>query len=601
MTGASDITGPRPQRTLWNPVLFAVALPAIISVIATAIFNLLATGGAVNPGQESWWIIAGGSVLCFGLLASTSLWFFLWRPVRRMRRAAIQAGEWIAEKKFDQLQASPLPTDGGKDLSRFADIFNNLTGELQANRILLRKVETLSREFEQHLLAMSKLKFEQDGDYFLTAQLIKPLARSSVRSERVQVDMYVRQKKQFRFKKWDEQLGGDLCVAHTLQLRGRDCTVFLNADAMGKSMQGAGGVLVLGSLFEANIERSKLSLDVQNQSPELWIKHSFVELQRVFETFESTMFISLVLGVLDDQTGTLYYVNAEHPGMVLYRQGKASFIETDMPLQKIGFPDVSHGHVKVQVFSMLPGDVLISGSDGRDDLHIGNGASGERLINDDDSLILNMIELADGELPRLVETIDRIGQITDDLSLLRVSYLEKESGVASDSGAELSYHGSGEQAQASDRVRELLNEARTAAGREDIARAAELLEEAHRCAPGEFKVLKHLAKACVKLGDRERAADLTERYIKECPYDTEFFLAGAKIMVRAGRYEPAEDMCERYRLRNPESAKNLRLLSQILNRLGKIGRAYVMEKEAEAMESIELIRTGHASAAGLIG
>ena len=76
---------------------------------------------------------------------------------------------------------------------------------------------------------------------------------------------------------------------------------------------------MLGSLFEANIERSKLSLDVQNQSPELWIKHSFVELQRVFETFESSMFISLVLGVVDDLTGTMYYVNAKHPGMVLYR------------------------------------------------------------------------------------------------------------------------------------------------------------------------------------------------------------------------------------------------------------------------------------------
>ena len=583
------------ERGFFNPVIFATFAPMLV-----ATFAVMSAAG-FDAAQATIQIagsplIFAAAVLIFGILTSTFLWFILWRPVRRMRKAAIVAGEAIAAKDFDRLQAAPLPATGGRDLAGFAGIFNDLTGELQANRVLLRKVEALSREMEEQVLSTSKMKFEQDGDYFLTAQLIKPLARSSVRSDRVSVDLFVRQKKQFRFKRWDEQLGGDLCVAHSLQLRGRSCTVFLNADAMGKSMQGAGGVLVLGSLFEANIERSKLSLDVQNQPPELWIKHSFVELQRVFETFESTMFISLVLGVIDDQTGTLYYVNAEHPGIVLYRDKKATFIESGMPLQKIGFPGVSHRSVKIQVFPMEPGDVIFSGSDGRDDLHIGIGADGERIINEDDDLFLNLIELAGGELKKLIDTIDRIGEITDDLSIIRVGYLDRapkpgESGPSPEATP----------LEQVNEARRLLGESMSAVAENNYTSAVELLEAARKADPARTTVLKHLAKAYTRVGELDRAADLAEQYTKDCPYDTEFLMAGAKIMIRAGRLEPAEDLCERYRLRNPESAKNLRLLAQILYKTGKDGRAYVMEKEAEAMESIELMRSGDASAAGLIG
>ena len=53
-------------------------------------------------------------------------------------------------------------------------------------------------------------------------------------------------------------------------------TVFLNADAMGKSMQGAGGALVAGAVFNSIIERTMLSPTVQNQYPERWLKNSFV-------------------------------------------------------------------------------------------------------------------------------------------------------------------------------------------------------------------------------------------------------------------------------------------------------------------------------------
>ena len=38
------------------------------------------------------------------------------------------------------------------------------------------------------------------------------------------------------------------------------------------------------------------------------------------------MLVSAVMGVLEEDTGFMYYINAEHPMSVLYRDGKASFI-----------------------------------------------------------------------------------------------------------------------------------------------------------------------------------------------------------------------------------------------------------------------------------
>ena len=78
-------------------------------------------------------------------------------------------------------------------------------------------------------------------------------------------------------------------------MKGKPHTVFLNADAMGKSMQGAGGILVLGSVFHSVIERTKLSPKEADVFPEHWLNYTFVELHRVFEVFDGSMLISLVM------------------------------------------------------------------------------------------------------------------------------------------------------------------------------------------------------------------------------------------------------------------------------------------------------------------
>ena len=134
------------------------------------------------------------------------------------------------------------------------------------------KVIQRTDELNQTLQEVTKLKKQQDGDYFLTSLLLEPLGKVNVDSENLSVDFYVKQKKTFEFKNSVKAIGGDLCIGNSIQLKNRDYTIFLNCDAMGKSIQGAGGALILGSVFGAIIERTKSTKVMQSQSPEKWIK-----------------------------------------------------------------------------------------------------------------------------------------------------------------------------------------------------------------------------------------------------------------------------------------------------------------------------------------
>jgi hypothetical protein len=199
----------------------------------------------------------------------------------------------------------------------------------ELNHNLEQKVEERTRELQDTLKKVQDLKSQQDGDYFLTSLLIEPLSANRVVSERTQVQFYVKEKKEFSFRRWSRDIGGDMCVAHTITLRGHKFTVALNGDAMGKSMQGAGGALVLGSVFASIIERTRNTPEVRNYSPETWLKQAFFELNRVFESFDGSMLVSVVMAAIDDEAGVMYYINAEHPWTVLYRHGKATFTSGD--------------------------------------------------------------------------------------------------------------------------------------------------------------------------------------------------------------------------------------------------------------------------------
>ncbi|EMO03792.1 stage II sporulation protein E domain protein, partial [Leptospira interrogans serovar Icterohaemorrhagiae str. Verdun HP] len=192
-------------------------------------------------------------------------------------------------------------------------------------------------------------KIQQDGDYFLTSLILDPLNRNQVENDFIVLEGFSKQKKRFQFKQWKKEIGGDIIIADEICLKNRKCLVFVNGDAMGKSIQGASGALVLGVVFRSFISRTKTVSSYHSKPPELWLKECFLELQNIFESFDGSMLVSVVLGLVDLESGVLFFLNAEHPPTVLYRNGVATFIENKLELRKIGITGLE-SKMKVKTF-----------------------------------------------------------------------------------------------------------------------------------------------------------------------------------------------------------------------------------------------------------
>lgn len=508
------------------------------------------------------------------VIAAALMHYAFTRPIKATTLAVEEVGELVARKQFSQLENYRIASPGDNELGRLADVINSLGSELQTsyssllelNATLEKKVAERTDEIQQNLSRIQELKYQQDGDYFLTAQLLKPLSGNYCVSDSVRLDYYVKQKKSFEFKQWRSDIGGDLCIAHSLLLRGRPSTVFMNADAMGKSIQGAGGILVLGSIFGANIERTKLSSAIQSLSPERWLKNAFLELQKVFESFNGSMLVSVCLGMIDDDSGAVYFINAEHPPMALYRAGQAAFVDQARPLHKLGIV-LGGGQLHIQTLRLLPGDALFVGSDGRDDLEIGRDENGGRVINEDETLFLRHIEAGRGELRAVAAEIEKSGELTDDLSLMRIEY--SPGGAAAPDAA-----------AAAD-----LKQAREWIDQGNLSAAQQILENLHARDPRAGSAQKSLAKLHYKAGRHAQAAAMAREYLENHPYDTEFLHFASMTLIKIGELTDAADIAERVRMRRPDYIENLERLAKLYERLGNADRAETMRREADAVRA----------------
>ncbi|MCW7461577.1 SpoIIE family protein phosphatase [Leptospira limi] len=330
----------------------------------------------------------------------------------------------LAKGNFDVI-VTPKSSD---DFAKQAFYLNSVIGTLKnmyaeirnLNEGLEEKVTLRTDELNQSLIDISKLKVQQDGDYYLIYQLLNPFAIQDTSSKQFLVNHFLRQKKSFEFKNQKYEIGGDINISHTIYLNEQKYLLFVNADAMGKSMQGAGGALVFGSVFQSIVQRTKTDPGFKNQSPENWLRSNLQELQLIFETFDGTMLVSLSMGLIEEKTGKLFFLNAEHPMIVLFRNGKANFLYPIVSYRKLGtlgaFPIK-----EVNQFQLQPHDVLFIGSDGKDDLLTKND-EGEWEVLSEDENFLEIVENTKGNLDSIINEIDSIGQVIDDISIIRISY-----------------------------------------------------------------------------------------------------------------------------------------------------------------------------------
>lgn len=288
-------------------------------------------------------------------------------------------------------------------------------------------IETIKHKDELELTyqEIKELKTQQDADYYLTTLLIQPLLYKKTETEYYKVNKYIEQKKKFEYKNYKKEIGGDYILVKGVQLRNRNYIFFINADAMGKSLQGGSGILVLGSLLYAILKRLEFRMEDQSKFPETWLKYLCIEIQELFESFQGSMMLSAVIGLIDIQTGILYFINAEHPYPVIYRKGKAFFIGEEYILRKFGMPKIFQETIKIQIYELQEQDVLLVGSDGKDDIEM-ELEDGTTKINEDETLFLKNVEESEAELSLIINNITKKGKLIDDLSLLSLQCIKKE-------------------------------------------------------------------------------------------------------------------------------------------------------------------------------
>ncbi|TGK05611.1 serine/threonine-protein phosphatase [Leptospira langatensis] len=438
------------------------------------------------------------------------------------------------------------------------------------------KILESNKEISEKMLQIQSLKEKQDGDYFLTALLLSPLIKlDQTGSSSVKVEFLLDQYKKFSFKDKDYELGGDFLSAYKIQLQEKEYTAFINGDAMGKSIQGAGGALVLGSVFNSIISRTRLSPDIQNRSPERWLKEAFMDLQNVFETFDGFMLVSAILGIVDHSSGTLYYINAEHPWPVLYRDGKATFLGLESNIRKLGISDMFGNKIQVQTFRLMPGDTVFCGSDGRDDLVLEEDFSGKRIINEDETEFLNSVEESGGDIKTIRKSLVRKGKLSDDLSILSISYVPSRNPFMEDKNS--------------------IFEADSLAQKGDFLGAIRILEKS--VTQNQSKGLvqspqaaKLLSKWYDKISKFKESASWAEKVLDWDPSETEFLFITSilwkKAYVSSRNLEllrSASELGEKLRVRQPNHIKNLINLADIYRLLGNFFRSKKLLEEASLL------------------
>ncbi|MCP4136255.1 MAG: SpoIIE family protein phosphatase [bacterium] len=442
-------------------------------------------------------------------------------------------------------------------------------------RELEEKVKERTEKLLNILMEVQELKEQQDGDYFLTSLLLEPLGQNQAECENLSIEFFIKEKKQFQFRKWKKEIGGDICCSQNVYLKGKQYAAFVNGDAMGKSIQGAGGALVLGAAFKAILDRTMFSVKEQEKHPEHWLKSSYIELQRIFESFDGSMLISLVIGLVDDETGLVYYLNAEHPWTTLYRNGKASFIEKEFLLRKLGI-QITNEVVTIKIFQLEPGDIVIAGSDGRDDIVV-KDEDGLEQINEDETLFLKMVERGEGSLVQIYESIIAAGNLTDDLSLLRLAYKE---GVPEEEGE-----------QNLEEILSLLKMYKDpdepAGVPDEESNRLENLEKACTINRYNHVLLKELLQLLISKENYLKAVFYIEEYIELKPEDTEFIFTASTCFMKIDDYKKAIELAERVHLRNPREMRYLAHLA----RLNMLANNYI--EGEEYLEKMLLIDPDH--------
>jgi hypothetical protein len=77
---------------------------------------------------------------------------------------------------------------------------------------------------------------------------------------------------------------------------------------------------------------------MQQLAPERWLKNAFIELHRVFESFDGSMLVSGFFGLIDEHTGLMYHIFWQNirSAVLLREMVRLKFVDNDKMLRKLG-------------------------------------------------------------------------------------------------------------------------------------------------------------------------------------------------------------------------------------------------------------------------
>lgn len=421
--------------------------------------------------------------------------------------------------------------------------------------ILKEKTATMAAKNLAH-----KTLEKQHGDYFLLRLLLEPLLKFQIPKSTVSVNTYLQQHKTFPFKGKTHSLGGDYIYVDELILAGEKYIFATNADAMGKSLQGASGAIVYGVLINTLIQRTKLRDSESAKSPERWLKEAYSEIDTVFQTFGGAMIVSAIL-MLIHESGTVFHLNAEHPSLVLYRAGKAIQFSSENQVFKLG-TGVSIDDFAIQVFKLKKNDYLILASDGRDDILIADAQKKRAVMNHTEDIFGESLEAAEGDLGKCIELMGQRGRFSDDLSIIMIHIPENAEQTKSEKLSELA-------------------DAALATSPEAVA---EFISEYAVQITDDEKLITRVMNFFIQEKAYTLGCELSQTLLKASPYSNRLLYFASYLARKAGRYSEAAEFGERLRYRAPKHLPNLLNACYTYLKAGNQKRARFMYERAAALD-----------------
>jgi tetratricopeptide (TPR) repeat protein len=218
---------------------------------------------------------------------------------------------------------------------------------------------------------------------------------------------------------------------------------------------------------------------------------------------------------------------------VIVRGGEPAFFEPDIHGPKLGTAEIPRDF-HLSVARLFPGDTLLIGSDGRDDVVLKfdvpeqEKQSSQRMVNDDENRFLELVRLHGTDIRALERSIEENANLTDDLSLLSITFVGPLSVNLDD-----------------DQYVKQLASAREHVRAREFEEAVRILSRLVEARPDRTEGMFSLVTALVRLGDFAWARQLSRRIAWREPRHAKNLLQLAALEAKAGQKLRARELAQR--------------------------------------------------------